>query len=195
MTENTGEKREYRGIHYEIIRSDRKTATIQVLQAGRVVVRVPREYTRQQASRFVQKNEEWIRKAQQRPGFREEDKDIPKLTEEELAALMQEAREVIPDRVRFYAICVGVPYGRITVRKQKTLWGSCTSKGNLNFNCLLMLAPREVLDSVIVHELCHLLVRNHSEWFYREVYRVFPEYDKWHRWLYDHGGELMCRLP
>ena len=65
----------------------------------------------------------------------------------------------------------------ITIRNQKTRWGSCSDKGNLNFNCLLMLAPVEVIDSVVVHELCHLKYMNHSEKFYEEIYRVYPEYD------------------
>jgi predicted metal-dependent hydrolase len=58
-----------------------------------------------------------------------------------------------------------------------------------------MLAPPEVLDSVVVHELCHRIEMNHSERFYREVLRVFPEYHKWNKWLKEHGGALLRRLP
>ena len=54
-------------------------------------------------------------------------------------------------------------------------------------------APKEVIDSVVVHELCHLKEMNHSKRFYDEVLRVYPDYHKWHRWLKEHGGELMAR--
>ena len=108
--------------------------------------------------------------------------------------MARKASEIIPQRVRYYAEKLGVTYGRITIRNQKTKWGSCSSKGNLNFNCLLMAAPPEVLDSIIVHELCHRIHMDHSKNFYNEIYRVFPEYDKCDRWLKDNGGSLIKRM-
>ena len=128
-----------------------------------------------------------------RPPLREKPAD--RLTGAEIKALAERAGKVIPERAAYYAPLVGVTYGRITIRCQKTRWGSCSSKGNLNFNCLLMLAPPEVLDSVVVHELCHRLEMNHSKRFYENVLRVFPEYRKWHGWLKEHGAELMRRRP
>ena len=119
---------------------------------------------------------------------------VEKLTDAEINELKKEAESVIPRRVEYFAGVVGVEYGRITIRCQKTRWGSCSSKGNLNFNCLLMLAPPEVLDSVVVHELCHLKVMNHSKAFYDEVLRAYPNYREDHKWLKDHGGELMARV-
>ena len=95
----------------------------------------------------------------------------------------------------YYAPQIGVDYGRITIRCQRTRWGSCSAKGNLNFNCLLMLAPPEVLDSVVVHELCHRREMNHSPRFYALVLRVFPDYHRWDRWLKDNGPALMARIP
>ena len=72
--------------------------------------------------------------------------------------------------------------------------GSCSSKGNLNFNCLLMLAPPKVLDSVVVHELCHRKEMNHSKRFYAEVLRVFPDYWAQDKWLKENGNILMSML-
>ena len=92
-------------------------------------------------------------------------KPTEKLTREKVIALAEEALKVIPERVEYFAKVIGVTYGKITVRNQKTRWGSCSSKGNLNFNCLLMLAPPEVLDYVVVHELCHRKQMNHSKAF------------------------------
>lgn len=81
------------------------------------------------------------------------------------------------------------------MRCQTTKWGSCTEGGNLSFNAALMLAPREALDSVVVHELCHLKEMNHSPRFYEEVLRVYPDYRRWHAWLSENGSLLLARIP
>ncbi|MCC8028974.1 MAG: M48 family metallopeptidase [Lachnospiraceae bacterium] len=179
---------------YRVIRSGRKTAAIQVTEEG-VVVRVPQRMTDAEVMRFVIEHEDWIRKHQAL--MEQELKNRPQaecLTMDEIRALADRALQVIPERVRHYAPLVGVTYGRITIRNQRSRWGSCSAKGNLNFNCLLMLAPPEVLDSVVVHELCHRKEMNHSEAFYAEVLRVFPEYHKWNNWLKENGNMLMRRM-
>ena len=116
------------------------------------------------------------------------------LSDEELNELTKQAKKVFPERVKFYAPLIEVKYGKIYIRHQRSRWGSCSGKGNLNFNCLLVLAPPEVLDSVVVHELCHLKEMNHSKSFYEEVYKVMPDYDKNHMWLKENGAELISRL-
>ena len=110
---------------------------------------------------------------------------------EELSGLTEQARRDLIERARLFAPRVGVTYGRISIRHQKTKWGSCSSGGNLNFNCLLMLAPETVRDYVVVHELCHRKQMNHSEAFWAEVERVLPEYREARKWLKTHGQELM----
>ena len=178
---------------YRLIRSDRKTVALQ-LKGEELIVRAPARMKQCDIDSFVRAHADWIEK--HRAKIREEQKkteNIPLLTNEELHALADKALAVIPPRVRYYAARMGVTYGKITVRNQRTRWGSCTAQGNLNFNCLLMLAPLPVLDSVIVHELCHRKEMNHSAAFYKEVYRAFPEYDKWHGWLKQNGPALMKR--
>ncbi len=179
---------------YKIIRSNRKSVAIQVTEDG-VIVRAPRFMSDKEVAYFVSKNEAWIEKHQQK--LAEEMAHQPQvdiLSAVEIEELAHQALQVIPKRVSYYAPLVGVTYGRITIRNQKTRWGSCSAKGNLNFNCLLMLAPPQVLDSVVVHELCHRKEMNHSKAFYDEVYRVFPEYDKWYGWLKENGNALMRRM-
>ncbi|MCR4576945.1 MAG: M48 family metallopeptidase [Clostridiales bacterium] len=81
-------------------------------------------------------------------------------------------------------------YGRVTIREQRSRWGSCSAKRNLNFNWKLILAPPECLEYVVIHELAHLKVFNHSEAFWKEVKRCMPDYDIWRKWLKKHGQEL-----
>ena len=85
---------------------------------------------------------------------------------------------------------MGVSYGRISIREQKTRWGSCSSKGNLNFNWRLIFAPEAVLDYVVVHELAHRKEMNHSPAFYTVVESVLPDYQKARKWLKDNGQTL-----
>ena len=116
------------------------------------------------------------------------------LTMKDIRKLADQASVVIPKRVEYFAEKIPVTYGRITIRNQKTRWGSCSSKGNLNFNCLLMLAPPEVLDYVVVHELCHRKEMNHSERFWREVENILPDYRERKKWLKENGGRLIARM-
>ncbi|MBR2520805.1 MAG: M48 family metallopeptidase [Oscillospiraceae bacterium] len=177
-----------------IIRSNRKTLGLEI-KDGQVTVRAPLRASRAQIDSFISEHRGWIEKHLEKYEAQEQQvREEGLLSAEEIRALASEAAKVIPERVRFYASLVGVTYGRITVRNQRTKWGSCSAKGNLNFNCLLMLAPPQVLDSVVVHELCHRKEMNHSDRFYREVYRVFPEYDRWRRWLRENGPALMMRM-
>ena len=178
-------------INYRIIKSRRKTIGLEI-RNGEVIVRAPMFFSARQIDRFVTEHRDWIEKHLAKVKKQEnEAQQLGALTEEKIRELSREAQKVIPERVRYYAPLIGVTYGRITIRCQKTRWGSCSSKGNLNFNCLLMMTPPEVLDSVVVHELCHRKHMNHSQQFYAEVLRVFPEYRKCHRWLKEHGAVLL----
>ena len=115
------------------------------------------------------------------------------LTAQDIKLLATRAKRIIPQRVRYYADIMGVTYGRITIRMQKSRWGSCSSKGNLNFNCLLMRTPDEIIDYVVVHELCHLKEMNHSPRFWAEVEKIFPDYKERRKWLKDHGNDIMTK--
>lgn len=182
-------------MEYQIIRSDRKSLGLEVRPDGQVVVRAPRRLGKAEIQKFVTEHESWIRKHLEKVRERQKSRqETKKLSMEEIQSLADQALKVIPERVAYYAPKVGVDYGRITIRNQRSRWGSCSSKGNLNFNCLLMLTPPEVIDSVVVHELCHRKEMNHSDRFYAEVLRVFPDYRKWNQWLKEHGGELIGRM-
>ncbi len=180
---------------YTVIRSNRRTLCAEI-RNGVLTIRAPRRTSDAEIESFLETNrtriEKYILRAEQRE---KETEGIRPLSEDELRDLVRSAETAVSERVRFYAPIIGVTYEKISIRKQKTRWGSCSAKGNLSFNCLLMLAPPEVLDSVVVHELCHRKYMNHSKRFYAEVLKAFPEYKKWHGWLRDNGRALLKRLP
>ena len=177
-------------IAYRLVRSNRKTVAIQVVK-GEVVVRAPQRAPLRYIEEFLESKRDWIEKgialqaaAPQQPTF----------TAEEVRAMADAALVDIPKRVAQFAPVVGVRYGRIAIRNQRTKWGSCSSKGNLNFNCVLMLAPEWVRDYIVVHELCHLKEMNHSAAFWAEVVRVCPNYKEAEAWLKANGSATIERF-
>ena len=182
-------------LQIKIIKSNRKSISLEIRPDLSVVVRAPYWMTDWQIHKFIEEKSDWLyQHLEQMAEKQREQNSRPKpapLSREELNALADEALRVIPERVRYFAPLVGVTYGRITIRNQRTRWGSCSAKGNLNFNCLLMKAPSDVIDYVVVHELCHRLEMNHSPRFWAEVERVLPDYKQAKKWLKENGGELM----
>ena len=177
-----------------IIRSNRRSLGLEVNTEG-IIVRAPIIATDAEINCFVSEHKAWIEKSLKKVAEKQKAlENLEPLTMEDIRVLADKALKVIPERVRYYAPKVGVTYGRITIRNQRSRWGSCSAKGNLNFNCLLMLTPPEVIDSVVVHELCHRREMNHSDRFYAEVLRVFPDYWKWDKWLKENGSTLMKRM-
>ena len=179
-------------ISYQIIRSSRKTMSLEIKADGSVVVRAPLRLSEAKIQKFVEEKQEWILKNLEKIQKRDAQKEnVQKLSALERQHLQNKACVVIPRRVAYYAEKLGVSYGKITLRQQKTRWGSCSSEKNLNFNWLLILAPSEVLDYVVVHELCHRREMNHSQAFWKEVEKILPDYRERQKWLKDNGWRLM----
>lgn len=174
-------------ISYKIIRSNRKTAAIQI-RDGQVLVRCPYGTGDAWVRAFVNAKSAWIEKhLPRRPAAQ-------KFTQQELSALRSAAKRVLPHAVADMAQRLGVRYGRVCIRAQKTRWGSCTAKGDLNLNCLLMLVPEPVRDYVIVHELCHRKQMDHSAAFWKLVQAQIPDYREKRAWLKNQGAALIERL-
>lgn len=178
-------------MEYTIIRSSRKTIAIQIKPNGQIVVRCPRRMHTAEVQAFVRSKQSWVEKhlAKIHP------EDVYPFSPEEMERLKKQTQETVKERADFYAPIIGVNYNTISIRAQHTRWGSCSSKGNLNFNCLLGLVPPEALDYVVVHELCHRKHMNHSHEFWAEVEQILPDYRKRKQWLKENGGKLIARLP
>jgi predicted metal-dependent hydrolase len=98
--------------------------------------------------------------------------------------------EIVP-RLDRACDAIGVSYERVTIRSQRTRWASCSPSGTMSFNWRLLLAPEPVLDYVIWHEACHLVVLDHSKRFWRLVAKHCPDYREHVRWLRQHGATLV----
>ena len=183
-------------VEVTVIKSNRKTVAIQVNSDLSVTLRVPRWATQRDIQKILKEKETWILKHIEDIRQKKAEFELfapERLSNDEIHELADKALKYIPERVAYFAKQIGATYGRITIRNQKTRWGSCSSKGNLNFNCLLMLAPSEVIDYVVVHELCHRKEMNHSKAFWSEVEKVLPGYKAQVKWLNDEGGNIMRR--
>ena len=181
------------GLSVLLVRSSRKTLAVQIRADGTVIARAPLRMPKDRILCFMSEKASWIRMQQ---GIMQEREKMRQQARIHLDAaqekeLRERARSVLAQRTAYFARQIGVTYGRITVRDQKTRWGSCSQTGNLNFNFRLILAPPEVLDYVVVHELCHRRQMNHSAQFWQEVAQVLPDYRKRKAWLTENGWRLM----
>ncbi len=177
-------------VDYKIIKSRRKTIAIEIKPDGSVIVRCPLRIPQKTVDSFVESKRQWIENKLKDIDSKASE-NIPKLSVREIKELTAKAKDILPSKVEYYANLLGVSYGRISVKCQRTLWGSCSSKGNLNFNCLLMLTPEDITDYVVVHELAHRLHMNHSKEFWSCVESILPDYKQRRKWLKKNGASLM----
>ena len=163
--------------------------SVSVMTDNRVLVKAPYGTTERTVQEFLLSKKDWITKHLEKQNWeKEKAESLGLLSADEIKQIKKLARKIIPQRVEFWANKIGVTYGRIAIRLQSSRWGSCSVDGNLNFNCLLVLMPPEILDSVVVHELCHRRHMNHSKEFYAEIDQVFPDYKRCNKLLKDNGG-------
>lgn len=180
---------------YTLIRSNRKSCSISITPDGRITVRVPLLISDREIRHLLTDRQTWIITKYLEQQQKQARMPVSDLTDTQRAALTQRyiaaAREYFPKRAAHFQQFTGGTYSRITIRDQKTRWGSCSARGTLSFNWRLMLAPPAILDYVVVHELCHLTHMNHSPAFWQAVEAVCPDYRDSRRWLKEHGQELV----
>ncbi len=179
---------------YKIVRSHRKTVSLTVDKTGQIIVKAPYGVPEEFIDGFVRRNTAFIDKNRgKRQAVENAAENIGAYTAQDIDRMKEKAKNVFPGAVKYYAGLVGRPFGRITVRRQTTRWGSCSGKGNISLNILLCDCPEQVMLSVIAHEACHLKYKNHGDGFYSELYRIFPDYDRCRKWLNDNGSVLQKR--
>ena len=165
--------------------------TLRVPWGAPAELTIPARLPEREAQRIVAAHREWI--------AAERAKQVPRLGLDATAVSEADARRAVRELVAMIADeeapPLGVRYERIQVRDQRTRWGSCSTRGTLSFNWRLVLAPFEVLDYVVVHELCHLREPNHSRRFWGLVESRRPCWREQRGWLREHGAELLAFRP
>ena len=160
---------------YELIRSDRRTVAVEITRDGRVLVRAPRRLSQAAIDSFLLRHQAWIARHLEK---RRANPPPPEPSAEEVAALKAKARAVLPGKVAFWARQMGVTPTGIKITSARKRYGSCSGKNSLCFSCFLMNSPEAAIDLVVVHELCHIRVKNHGPAFYALLERYLPDYQK-----------------
>ena len=186
-------------IPYTLVRSRRKSLAIIVRQDSSLEVRIPLRCREDELQKFLQSHTSWIlsHMASQAKKRKEREARTPRLSDEEKNAIQKEAvkrlRPILLDRIAYYEPMLPPshrPITRVSIRAQKTRWGSCSSRGGISLNWRLIMAPPPVIDYLVIHELCHLRQPNHSPAYWREVARWCPDFRLHRQWLRQHGALL-----
>lgn len=177
------------------IKSNRRSVGINIKPGGEITIRTPYLMPVPIVLSYIKEKEAWIVKTYLKqskfsPAPAPEEKSHQTLALEK--RYRDAAADYIPKRVEYYHTLTGGNYSKITIRDQKTRWGSCSASGTLSFSFRLMMAPPRVLDYVVVHELCHLTYMNHSKDFWNMVESILPDYKEHRKWLKENGHTLHC---
>lgn len=165
-------------MQYTVIRSNRKTISLSVNKNLSVIVRAPQKIKLSKIEQFVEKYIPWIEKqkilikeriALQKSNF---------LTKKDIDQLKQKAKAFLPERVLYYSKIMKVNPTRIKITSAKTRWGSCNYQNSLCFSYRVMLLPEDLIDAIVVHELTHIKIKNHSKQFYYEVTNYMQDYQE-----------------
>ena len=179
ITEWSIKKADGRGeIRISVIRSARKSLGLEVRDANTVLARIPTRVSDRELTAFVENHRSWILEKTEVMAEREEKRKSTPAPPPELLSKTDRMKIQlkIGKRVRHYCEAMGVTVGYVTVKNQKTRWGSCSATGNVNFNYQLAFLPDELLDYVVIHELAHRRHMNHSRAFWAEVEKYCPDY-------------------
>lgn len=175
-------------MNLNIIRSRRRSISLEVKADASLVIRVPRNVPNEYIQALIVQKQAWIKRKQQQAMERE--KLRVELGTIDVEECKQRASAIIPQRVELYSQQTGIKYNKIRISNARRRWGSCSAKGNLNFSWRLALAPLEVIDYVVVHELAHIIHKNHSKKFWKLVAAIYPNYKLCRKWLRDKGRLL-----
>lgn len=162
----SGEKLLYRGRSYPlVIDQGCREKYSAAFKGSRIVVSIPEGLDQENQKRFVKRLiDNWYK---------------------------GQALKLLPEQVDYYSKTLNLTYNKLKIKNQKTRWGSCSSKGNININWRIIMAPHQVAAYVIIHELAHLRYLNHSKDFWRVVEEYLPDYKKWKKWLSENSRILL----
>ncbi len=170
-------------------RHKRKTLAIAITHEGKLLIKSPLRMREKEIILFIEQKKSWIYSKTKQ--VLKENKNKVYMSEEEIKELKKQARKILTKRTDYYKEILNVDYERIRIGNQKTIWGSCSSKKTISYNCHLVLMPEQIMDYVVVHELCHLVEMNHSPAFWEKVSEILPDYQSRRKWLKENGNSYL----
>lgn len=165
-------KRQINGIEYELKRSQRKTLALEITREAEVILRAPERMSMSRIEAFIVSNMEWINKNVQK----RKEKMIPLPTAEQTETMKRQAKEIMNELVQYYGDIMGLKPRSIKITSAKKRFGSCNAKNDICFSYLLLCYPDEAIEYVVVHELAHIVHKNHGKEFYELIKKVMPDY-------------------
>jgi predicted metal-dependent hydrolase len=174
----------------KIYRSRRRTLALEITPLAELIVRAPYAIPEYKIFDFIDLKRAWILVKQKFVSERLGKRKARQLTAAEEILYRARAREIITERCEYFAQKMGLRYSAIRINGAKKRLGSCSAKNSLNFTWRLVLAPLRVIDYVVIHELCHIEVKNHSARFWNKVRDFCPSYREEKRWLKENASKL-----
>lgn len=159
---------------YTLIRSNRKSVSIQVDVDCNIVVRAPLRLSQNEIDRILLEKKKWLEKTIILQ--REKKKSVKEYTDDEIKLLRKKAKEIIPEKVEYYSGLMQLYPTSVKINSAKKRYGSCSGTNNLNFSLYLMDKDERFIDYVVVHELAHIKHHNHSKEFYSLIEKYMPDY-------------------
>ncbi|MCX6762996.1 MAG: SprT family zinc-dependent metalloprotease [Candidatus Moranbacteria bacterium] len=166
-------------VEYSLRESARaRCLRVTIYPGGELAATLPRNFSLEQLESFLRQKADWILRKMNLAKKRKPSMVLPKASRREYLARKKEAFELVENKIDYFRAIYNLCPARISIRNQKTRWGSCSRKGNLNFNYRIVHLPEKYLDYVVVHELCHLKQFNHSKRFWDLVAEAVPDFKK-----------------
>lgn len=159
---------------YTLIRSKRKSVSIQVDTDCKIIVRAPLRLSQKEIDRILLDKKDWLENTIILQ--REKKKNIKEYSDEDIKLLRKRAKEILPAKVEYYAKIMQVQPSSVKINSAKKRYGSCSGTNNLNFSLYLMDKDEKFIDYVVVHELAHIKHHNHSKEFYKFIEQFMPDY-------------------
>lgn len=181
--------------HCNLIRSKRKTLSISVENDGSITIRAPRGLSNRRIDAFLKEKKKWIIKKVQLAKQRQQKAQTfqDRLNNTNIKEQRERARIYLQKRLEHFCKNHRLSYNKLRITSAKTRWGSCGPTNNVNFNWKIILAPPQVIDYLVVHELAHTVEKNHQKPFWKLVEQMDPQYKENRKWLKKHGYLLEAK--
>ena len=161
---------------YKLIRSERRTLSMELSPEGDLILRAPRRMPLRLIEQFVASHEDWIAKHREKIRRRADFDEAHFSSEEQVRELITRAKEILPRKTEYWAKIMGVTPAGVRITRAKKRFGSCSPENRIAYSYRLMAYPEEAIDYVVVHELAHIRHKNHSPDFYAFIARFLPNY-------------------